>query len=64
MSSSSRDRILAAIRRSQNNQPKAERSIEERLKSRPRGPLPSVEGDLETVLIDRLLAAACTVALR
>lgn len=62
MSSASRDRILAAIRRSQNNQPKAEGSIEERLKLRPRGPLPSVEGDLETVLIDRLLAAACSVA--
>lgn len=62
MSSASRERILSAIRQSQENQPATGGDITERLKLRPRGPLTSVAEDLEAVLVERLQEAACTVA--
>jgi L-lactate dehydrogenase complex protein LldG len=63
MSSSSREIILKAIRRSQDKQPTTTGGdITERLKARPRGPLTSIADDLEAALIDRLQSAACTVA--
>ena len=62
MSSASRERILSAIRQSQENQPATSDDITERLNLRPRGPLPSVAEDLEAALVERLQAAACTVA--
>ena len=62
MSTSSRERILAAIRRSQARQPTTGEGISERLQERPRGPLPFVADDLEAALTGRLLSAACTVA--
>lgn len=61
MSTSSRERILAAIRRSQGKLSTTGGEITERLKARPRGPLPIVADDLEAVLTERLLTAACTV---
>lgn len=61
MSTSSRERILAAIRRSQGKPSTTGGEMTERLKARPRGPLPSVADDLEAALVDRLLSAACTV---
>ena len=62
MSSSSRERILSAIRQSQKNQPATSGDIAERLKLHPRGPLTAVAEDLEATLVERLQAAACTVA--
>lgn len=61
MSTSSRERILAAIRRSQCKQTTTGVDITKRLQSRPRGPLTFVADDLEAALTGRLLSAACTV---
>jgi L-lactate dehydrogenase complex protein LldG len=62
MSISSRERILATIRRSQQAQPAPGDDVLERLQVRPRGPFPLVGDDLVAALVDRLEAAACTVA--
>lgn len=62
MSSKSREHILASIRRSQQAQSAPGNDIGDRLQARPRGPLPQVGNDLGAVLVDRLQAAACTVA--
>ena len=59
---SSRERILAAIRCSQDSQPTISGDIADRLKERPRGPLTKVADDLGAALIDRLKTAACTVS--
>jgi L-lactate dehydrogenase complex protein LldG len=61
MSTSSRARILAAIRRSQGQRSTTGGEISEYLKTRARGPLTSVADDLESALTGRLLSAACSV---
>jgi L-lactate dehydrogenase complex protein LldG len=63
MSSTSRDRILAAIGSSQNAVMPADTetlTISERLQRRPRGPLPILPGDLEATFVMHLKAAAAT----
>ncbi len=63
MSSTSRERILAAIGSSENADMRADTerlSISERLQRRPRGPLPKLPGDLEDAFKLQLQAAAAT----
>lgn len=62
MSSASRERILSAIRQSQENQPAIGGEMSKRLKTQPRGPLTTVADDIESALVERLQAAAATVA--
>lgn len=63
MSSTSRERILAAIGSSQSAVMPADSetlTVSERLQRRPRGPLPILPGDLELVFKMRLQGAAAT----
>jgi len=63
MNGSSRERILAAIRRAQGDrQGGVEGDVTTRLSAHPRGPLPRLDDDMGHLLQERLAAVACSVA--